>query len=305
MNDKQIPLQIDGISENLYAGFWTRLGSLLLDSIFTLPVVFLILYLNSVGKNIYFYTIIPSFVFSLWYHIYLPKKFGGTPGKLVVGITIIKLDGQFIDWKEAILRQIVLLALSILSSVLMTISILEADEEIFTSLSWLNQSRYLMSLYPMFFKFNTWTSNIWIYSEFVVLLTNKRKRAIHDFIAGTVIVRTMYLDNIREVMNLDKPTPQSTGKLNLTFDNVTFYNQDNLFISAEILTDKNNAEPLIKLGSKEISKGSSGTFMIENINLGNYYVRYNLVIGNNIYQKDLIEPIQINAGETMPIKIKI
>jgi len=33
-----------------------------------------------------------------------------------------------------------------------------------------------------------------------VLLTNDRKRAIHDFIAGTVIVKKMYIDKINEVM---------------------------------------------------------------------------------------------------------
>jgi uncharacterized RDD family membrane protein YckC len=305
MNDKQIPVQIDGISESIYAGFWIRLGSHLLDIIFTLPVSFLVLYLNSLGKNIYFYTIIPSFVFSLWYHIYLPKKFGGTPGKLLLGIVIIKLDGQFIDWKEAILRHIVILSLTLLSSVFMAISILEADEEIFTSLSWLKQSLYLMSLSPVFFQFHRWAINIWGLSEFIVLLTNERKRALHDFIAGTVIVKTRYLDEIEKMMNLRRPTHEGIGKLNLTFDNVTFYNQDSLFVSAEILTDKNDVNPKIKLGSKEISKGASGTFIVENINLGSYYVRYNLVIGNNIYQKDLIEPIQINAIETMPIKIKI
>jgi uncharacterized RDD family membrane protein YckC len=303
MNDKQTPLQIDGISESIYAGFWTRLGSLLLDFIFVLPFTFLVLYLNGLGKNIYFYTIIPILSFSLWYHIYLPKKYGGTPGKLVVGIRIIKLDGQSIGWKEAILRHIVSFALTILSSVSMIIGLLEADEEIFTRLSWLQQSQYLMSLSPILFKFNAWTSNIWFYSELVVLLTNKRKRAIHDFIAGTVIVRTKYLDKIEEVMDLDKPTQENMGTLNLTFDNVTFYNQENFFVNAEILTDKNDVEPKMKLGLKEISKGSSATFTMENIDLGSYYVRYDLVIGSNVYRKNNIEPIQINNW--LPIKIKI
>lgn len=204
MTDKQTPLQIEGISESIYAGFWTRLGALLLDFIFILPVVFLVLYLNGLGKNMYFYTVIPNLIFGLWYHIYLPKQYGGTPGKLAVGISIIRLDGQPIDWKEAFLRHVVLFALTILSSIVMTSSLLAADEETFASLTWLQQSQYLMSLSPIFFKFYTWTSNIWIYSEFVVLLTNKRKRAIHDFIAGTVIVRTKYIDKIREVMNSEK-----------------------------------------------------------------------------------------------------
>lgn len=207
MIEKQTPLQIVGISESIYAGFWTRLGSLLLDFIFILPVVFLIQYLNGLSRSIYFYTIIPNLLFALWYNVYLPKKYGGTPGKLAVGITIIKLNGQPIDWKEAILRHIVLLSLTVLGSVIIVVTIMEADEETYTRLGWLQRSQYLMSLSPVFFKLYNWASNIWIYSEFIVLLTNRRKRAIHDFIAGTVIVRTKYLDKIRDVMNSGGATP--------------------------------------------------------------------------------------------------
>lgn len=201
MDNKQTPLDIEGITDNLYAGFWIRLGSLLLDTLFMLPVIFLTLYLNGLGKNIYFYTLIPNLAFGLWYSIYLPKKYGRTPGKLVAGVKIIRLDGEAIGWKEAILRHSVLLALTILSSIWMTSCLLSADDETFKSLGWLEQTQYLMTLSPGFFKFYNWASNIWIYSEFIVLLTNKRKRAIHDFIAGTVIVRAKYVDQIREVMN--------------------------------------------------------------------------------------------------------
>jgi uncharacterized RDD family membrane protein YckC len=31
---------------------------------------------------------------------------------------------------------------------------------------------------------------VWIWSEFITMLFNKRRRAIHDYIAGTVVVRT-------------------------------------------------------------------------------------------------------------------
>jgi uncharacterized RDD family membrane protein YckC len=79
--------------------------------------------------------------------------------------------------------------------------VMNADEYTYTSLTWLKQSQYLMTLSPVFFKFYTWVSNLWIFSEFIVLLTNKRKRAIHDYIAGTVIVKGKYINKIREVMN--------------------------------------------------------------------------------------------------------
>ena len=200
MESIQTPIQIEGITENIYAGFWQRLGAFLLDTIFMLPILYLTIYINSLDINYFYITFIPNFVISLWYYIYLPKKYGGTPGKLIAGIKIIKLNGQDIDWKEATLRHLILLILGLLSMINMLSIIPDVDYNVFTSLSWLKQSTYLMSLSPIFFKFYTWTSNIWIYSEFIVLLTNKRKRAIHDFIAGTVIVKSKYVDKIKEDM---------------------------------------------------------------------------------------------------------
>lgn len=215
MSNNQVPLQIDGITESIYAGFWARLGSLLLDSVFSIPVIFLVLYLNGLGKNVYFYTLVPNLLFFIWYNIYLLKKYGGTPGKLVVGIKIIKLDGQAIGWKEAILRNVILLALTVLSCIVMTVCLIKADDATFTSLSWMKQTQYLMTLSPVFFKIYAWASNIWIYSEFIVLLTNKRKRAIHDFIAGTVIVKAKYIDNIIETMYTSVNTIDDPNSINL------------------------------------------------------------------------------------------
>jgi uncharacterized RDD family membrane protein YckC len=151
MNENQTPLEIDGISESIYGGFWARFASLLLDTIILLPVIFLVSYLNGLGKNIYFFTLIPNFIFGLWYYIYLPKKYGGTPGKLIAGMKIIKLNGESIDWKEALLRHSVLLVLTIFSAIMMTYCLLSADETIFNSLGWLKRSQYLMSLSPTFF----------------------------------------------------------------------------------------------------------------------------------------------------------
>lgn len=211
MGNKQTPLEIEGTSDSLYAGFWVRLGSLILDTVFMLPIIFLILYINGLGKNVYFYTLLPNLAFALWYHIYLPKKYGGTPGKLAAGVKIIRLDGKAIGWKEATLRYSVMLVLTILSSIWMAACLLQADDTTFKSLGWLQRTRYLMTLSPGFFKFYNWASKIWIYSEFIVLLTNKRKRAIHDFIAGTVIVRAKYVNRISEAMKLSATTTDNVS----------------------------------------------------------------------------------------------
>lgn len=73
-NYMQTPLRLNGINENFYAGFWLRLGAQILDTIFVLPVLFLLLYLNGLDKYMYFYTLLPSLMFILWYNVYLPQK---------------------------------------------------------------------------------------------------------------------------------------------------------------------------------------------------------------------------------------
>lgn len=203
MNQKIVPLHIDGIHGSLYAGFLPRLGSLVLDFIFIVPVIFTILYLNGTGKDVFFYTVVPNLLFGVWYHIYLPKRYGGTPGKLVTGIRIIRLDGEPIGWKEAFMRHLVLLILSLSGAIMMGFCMLQADDAVFQSMGWMQQTQYVMTLAPMYFAVSTWVNNLWVFSEFIVLMTNDRKRAIHDYMAGTVIVNALYLDKIREVMHAE------------------------------------------------------------------------------------------------------
>ncbi len=200
MANNKTPLSIDGINETIYAGFWTRLGSLLLDFLIMLPYVFLVLYLNGLSKNAYYFTFIPGLLFHFWFSIYLVKKYGGTPGKLIIGIKILKLDGTDVTWREAILRQIVNFILTIFGSVITLFALSKADGDYYESLTWMTKQQYLFALIPVLIKIYNWTNNIWVYSELVVLLFNRRKRAIHDYIAGTVIVKTKFIDKIREAM---------------------------------------------------------------------------------------------------------
>ncbi len=204
INMKEIPLRIEGINDNIYAGFGPRLASLLLDSIILGPVIFAILYFNSSGLYMYYYTLVPNLIINLWYYVYLPKRYGATPGKLIMGMQIIRLDGEKIGWREAFLRHLVMFILAISGAALTIYGMSKTDEATFESLSWLQQSQHLMSFSPILLVIYTWLSNGWFWSELIVLLTNPRKRALHDYIAGTVIVKKMYVSRIQEEMNADK-----------------------------------------------------------------------------------------------------
>jgi len=104
MPAKIIPLEIEGINDKIYSGFWSRLGANLLDGLIILPVSLVFIFINSINMYAYFFTIIPDLIFIFWYNIYLPKRYGGTPGKLIAGLKIVKLDSSSIGWKESVLR---------------------------------------------------------------------------------------------------------------------------------------------------------------------------------------------------------
>lgn len=201
MHSNEVPHQIPGIPDNLYGGFGLRLASLLLDGVFCAPIAFIAVYIQSFGRDAYLVSILPILAFNLWYSVYLPARNGGTPGKLVVGLTILKTTGQPIGLKEAFLRNIVTFAISIFAMFVMTTALSAADMNTYTSLGWIERSRYLMTMAPFLFTVYSWASNVWFYSELVVLLTNKQRRAIHDFIADTVIVKTKYLPQIQTYIN--------------------------------------------------------------------------------------------------------
>lgn len=181
---------------NIYAGFWPRLYSLLLDFLLLLPVTILIQFINAFGKNLYFYTLLPNILVILWFNIYLVSKYGGTPGKLIVGLKILKINGQQVTWKEASLRYCVLFGLTIFGCSITIYTLFVADTQYYNNLGWLQKQQFLTTLEPIMFKIYTWATNIWIYGELIVLLTNEKKRAVHDYIAGTMIVRTKYFESM-------------------------------------------------------------------------------------------------------------
>jgi uncharacterized RDD family membrane protein YckC len=201
MSANTLALPIDELNEEMYGDFGSRLCAILLDLVFLAPLGIVEYFLDSFGKNFHLCTILLNFMFFIWYRIYLVKKYGGTPGKLLSGIKIIKLNWQPIGWKEAFLRESVVVSLTIITNIVIVYAIAKADNSHYLSLTWTKKSHYLTSFYPLFFRVTSWMFNIWTWGELVVLLTNKKKRALHDFIAGTLVVKIKYLNNANAVIS--------------------------------------------------------------------------------------------------------
>ena len=52
----------------------------------------------------------------------------------------------------------------------------------------MERNQRMLELAPSWYKPIEVLFNIWTWGELIVLLTNRKRRALHDFIAGTVVV---------------------------------------------------------------------------------------------------------------------
>ena len=164
----------------IYAGFWRRFGAYWLDVLIFLPLMFLSIWGGEQSRLFQLYWFIPGLLIGIWYHVYLVKRYGGTPGKLILKIKIAKLDGTDVGYKEALLRYSVLLIISLVMSSSMIPVTLNMTDEFYFSMGWQERTLYMAGHAPNWYGYANIAMNIWIWSEFIVMLTNKKRRALHD-----------------------------------------------------------------------------------------------------------------------------
>ena len=88
-----------------YAGFWVRFGSLTVDvGINFLGLMILFSIFGTVIFN-YFQSALLDLL-SVFVPIYMLKRWGQSPGKMVMGIKVVKTDFSKLTWLEIFLRQI-------------------------------------------------------------------------------------------------------------------------------------------------------------------------------------------------------
>ena len=173
----------------VYAGFWRRIAATLID-----VLIFFVFAYPSAALAVAMH--LPYLVFALialligaWYEIHIVRKYGGTIGKLVVGIRIVMLNGENATLYAAFKRYVITLTFAILTYIAYLLAILSTDEGLFSGLGELDRKK-LIALAPSWYGLVESFGQIWIWSEFITMLFNKKRRAIHDFMGGTVVIRT-------------------------------------------------------------------------------------------------------------------
>ena len=161
-----------------YIGFWRRLGARAIDSMVlaTPTLVLLFLLKQFIADAVLRQTVVGavSLVLGALYFIAVQGSGGQTLGKLATRIQVRMVDGAAFTYKAAVWRhspELGLTALMILMAHL-GIGVVSTGED---AGGQQNVSQWLI-----------W---VWYIAEAIVLISTTKKRAIHDFIARTVVVR--------------------------------------------------------------------------------------------------------------------
>lgn len=171
-----------------YATFWQRFAAAWIDIFVLLPLMVLDQWVGSASRGAALALVIPLACVYLAYTIYCHGRFGQTVGKRVMGIHLARTDGGRIGWREAWLRSSVDLFFSALGVVASFVALSTITDANYYGVDWTQRTRNLQSLEPSWLAWTDVAFQIWIWSEVVVMLFNRERRALHDFIAGTVVL---------------------------------------------------------------------------------------------------------------------
>ena len=156
-----------------------RLWAAIIDGIVFIPFLFLGRWIYKTTDNVSVLFCWTTFlVFApIIYSIFLHFKFGQTYGKWVVGVKVLNIrETTTLTLRQSIYRDgfyllVAIIALLYYGSLLMRNS---DQETILTEYSSFSDN-------PIFW---------WTLIELITMLTNSKRRALHDFIAKSIVVRT-------------------------------------------------------------------------------------------------------------------
>jgi uncharacterized RDD family membrane protein YckC len=171
-----------------YATFRQRFNAAWIDVLVLLPIGFLQGWLEAFSKDTAFLLVVPMALVYSFYTVYFHGRYGQTIGKMVMGIRVLRLTGEDIGWSNAWRRSSVDIGFSILGIVSTFAALLMITDPEYYGVGWMQRTKNLQLHEPEWLSWCKVASQIWIWSEVVVMLFNTKRRALHDFIAGTVVV---------------------------------------------------------------------------------------------------------------------
>jgi uncharacterized RDD family membrane protein YckC len=156
-----------------------RLGAAIVDGIVFMPLLLVDQWLLGKTDNsslIISWTIFTTFL-SLFYSIFAHYKYGQTIGKWVTGVKVLDIsETSTLTLRQSFLRDSFYLVIEIIGLLYFTFLVFQTGK-----------TEYILNDYRSFADQPIlW----WTLIELISMLTNTKRRAVHDFLARSVVVRT-------------------------------------------------------------------------------------------------------------------
>ena len=180
-----------------YPKLTRRLKAILFEVLLWTPMIALFIYFEESGnKTQDISSEVIGALLGTGYILFFHSKFGQDLGKMIAKIKIVSIDGSKMTFKKALLRNsaYILLDLTLLTSIIS--AILKVPQEIYNYSKFDSSSTEYDIYFESLEKAGPLTDPIliiaviWIACDLFTIIYSKNNRAIHDFIAGTVVIES-------------------------------------------------------------------------------------------------------------------
>jgi len=166
-----------------YRTFWPRVKAAIIDVIIVfLPITFLDYWvLTNLYKipNVFLFIwfIFSSFAYFI-YSVLMHGVIGQTIGKMNCKIKVLDISENKLSFRQAFLRDSIPILLTLIAVIFDVPDVLNKDNGLYRQ------------TYSGVYGVLRYISYIWIMAEIATMLFNEKRRAIHDFIAQSVVVKS-------------------------------------------------------------------------------------------------------------------
>ena len=178
------------------ATFWQRLAAALIDFVLTSLVVVSLGKLCAISKALADVFVVPLALFAFVYSSVGHALYGRTVGKHLLKIRVVRLDGTRIGWNEAVRRSSVDGLFGVVWLIGLEAALSQLTADTFRGQGWSTLYKSLAPLVPPYISSIMVLSGYWGWSEIATMLLNRQRRALHDFIGSTRVVRVDNLDAV-------------------------------------------------------------------------------------------------------------
>jgi len=161
-----------------YKTFVPRLVALLIDGFIMMPLAILDDWFRKAEFSpLFFYVWIPlSLMVAPVYKILMHGFYGQTLGKMYMNVKVLSATEEPIKFVQAVIRETPQLIFNVLS--------------IYLGIAFLGLNPDDDENFQRIFSFIMTIAGVWSLADIVTFFYNPKRRALHDYLAGTVVVKT-------------------------------------------------------------------------------------------------------------------